>query len=184
MIYSVNSGSKNNNKKIKTVWRTIKEYANYMVSNKGDVYSKLTKKIMSKQKIGKYYRIKFESGNIKKTVAVHILVAKAFITNPKKLPKVDHIDNNTFNNNVKNLRWITSSGNALSYQRNFRKFIPVLQYDIDGNFIKKWDSITKIIDTYPNYNRGNIYNSLRITNKTAYGYIWKYEYKKKKKQSN
>ena len=45
---------------------------------------------------------------------IHRLVAIAFIENPDENPKVDHIDNNPSNNNVKNLRWATSNENKFN----------------------------------------------------------------------
>ena len=42
---------------------------------------------------------------------VHRLVAKAFIPNPGNKPCIDHIDGNTRNNNVSNLRWVTYKEN-------------------------------------------------------------------------
>ena len=41
----------------------------------------------------------------KKLYTVHRLVAEAFLTNPDKLPTVDHIDRCKSNNSVSNLRW-------------------------------------------------------------------------------
>lgn len=42
---------------------------------------------------------------------VHRIIAETFIPNPNNLPEVDHIDNNKENNDVSNLRWITSFEN-------------------------------------------------------------------------
>lgn len=45
---------------------------------------------------------------------VHRLLGKAYIPNPENKPQIDHIDRNTQNNNIENLRWATKSEN----QRN------------------------------------------------------------------
>lgn len=42
---------------------------------------------------------------------VHRAVAELFIPNPDNKPCVDHIDTNTFNNRVSNLRWVTYKEN-------------------------------------------------------------------------
>lgn len=45
---------------------------------------------------------------------------------------VDHINTNTKDNRVSNLRWITAKGNANKL---------VNQYDLNGNFIKQFESV-------------------------------------------
>lgn len=51
---------------------------------------------------------------------------------------------------------------------------PVLQYDLNGDFVKKWDYVrgaAKELDI----NKSNIYGCSGGYQKTAGGYIWKYE---------
>lgn len=49
-----------------------------------------------------------------KTVYKHIIVAKQFVTNPnpEKYTQVDHIDNNTSNFDISNLRWVSNQQNS------------------------------------------------------------------------
>lgn len=54
---------------------------------------------------GKYRNIKIQG----KWRAVHRLVAETFIPNPDGKPTVDHIDRDTTNNSLSNLRWATHS---------------------------------------------------------------------------
>jgi hypothetical protein len=67
-----------------------------------------------------YYRVAIkytQNDKNAKTNLVHRLVAKAFIPNPFNHPLVDHIDNNTLNNNVNNLRWVSHQENALNRKK-------------------------------------------------------------------
>lgn len=45
-------------------------------------------------------------------MAVHRLVAKAFVPNPENKKYVDHIDGNRLNNDASNLRWVSAKENA------------------------------------------------------------------------
>jgi hypothetical protein len=51
---------------------------------------------------------------------------------------------------------------------------PVLQYDLEGNFIKEWESATTAA-LFLNKQNGNIVECLKGKKKKAYGYIWKYK---------
>jgi len=51
---------------------------------------------------------------------------------------------------------------------------PILQYDLEGNFIKEWESATTAA-RFLNKQNGNIVECLKGKKKKAYGYIWKYK---------
>ena len=50
----------------------------------------------------------------------------------------------------------------------------MIQYDLDGNFIKEWDSI-KEASFYYKIHGSNIGNCCRKTQKTTSGYKWKFK---------
>jgi hypothetical protein len=93
------------------IWKNIKEFTNYEISNYGSVrniksgrvlklYSKAGYNCCTLYENGKFYYFR-----------VHRLVAFAFIDNIDNLPHVDHIDRNRQNNHVDNLRWINDRNN-------------------------------------------------------------------------
>ena len=53
-----------------------------------------------------------------KTYHVHRLIAETFIPNPDNKPCIDHIDRNRANNDVSNLRWVTTKENAYNQKNN------------------------------------------------------------------
>ena len=59
----------------------------------------------------KYWRVGIQINNKQKHVAVHRLVAEAFIPNPNNLPQINHIDGNKDNNHVTNLEWCDNGYN-------------------------------------------------------------------------
>lgn len=55
-----------------------------------------------------------------------------------------------------------------------KKFKSISQYDLNSNFIKKWESINEIKECGL-YKISSIRSNCQNTNKTACGFIWKYE---------
>lgn len=58
-------------------------------------------------------QVRIGPSGAQKTVCVHILVARAFVDNPRLLKEVNHKDGNKLNNSADNLEWVTRSENIL-----------------------------------------------------------------------
>ena len=105
---------------MRELYITIEGFENYEVSNKGNVRNKTTKYILKPWIDNKgYYMVSIYEKCKRKNKFVHRLISEAFIPNPENKPCVDHIDNNTLNNKIGNLRWCTYRENI--WNTNIRK---------------------------------------------------------------
>lgn len=105
-------------------YRKLREYPMYRIYNTGKVYSEYTKKFLRRfDDNSGYLQVTLFSGHNKgrKTIKVHILVAKAFLPNPNNLPEVNHKDCNKYNNKVTNLEWVSKHGNMIHASINSYK---------------------------------------------------------------
>lgn len=149
-------------------WLPIKGYEGlYEISSLGRVkglakYGGMYRKVFIEERIMKlmfglctktigYYSITLSKDYTKKTFRIHRLVATHFINNPYNLKEVNHIDGNPKNNNVNNLEWCTRQQNtehawriglAKGFGVNHYKSKAVIQMNLSGDEIKKWDTQT------------------------------------------
>lgn len=111
---------------------------------------------------------------------MHRLVAEAFIQNPNNLPQVNHIDGNKKNNCVSNLEFCTHKENVqhgwaigLYGENAFKQRKKIIQYSLNGDFIKEWESINKA-GSQLNIFSQNIHKCCNGKRKKAGGYKWSY----------
>lgn len=170
----------------KKIW-AIKD--GYLVHRDGSIYklnwkrTGMMRKIkQSKDKDGYFY---FACN--RKLIKSHRFVAECFIPNPQNLPEINHKNEDKTDNRVENLEWCTHKYNNNYGSHNKRvgesiskvlknhpkKSKPVIQYTLDGEFVKEWCSIREI-ERVLGYSHGNISSCCLGKQKTAYKSIWRY----------
>lgn len=156
--------------------KSLKRYIKSPLKNQE--YVTLKERILKQSKDAEGYSIVGLTKNgIRKTKLVHRLVAENF------MPVINHIDGNKENNNIDNLEFCNQSHNIkeafrLGLQKapkgkNSTSSKKVMQYDLNGNFIKEWDC-TMDIQRELKYANQNISACCRGEYKNAYGFIWRY----------
>ena len=148
----------------------------YAVTSCGKVWSYRNKKFLEPHISNRgYFRVNLYKDGKMNHYSVHRLVAEAYIPNPDNLPQVNHKDENKTNNCIQNLEWCDQKynntyGNRIDRVATSNKK-PILQYDLDGNFVREWPSATDVGREV----KGRICQCLKGKYKTACGFIWKYK---------
>jgi len=97
-------------------WEYIKGYdKDYKICENGDIISckyKKEKILKSRDDGNGYLQVGLSKNNKQKYFRIHRLLAIYFIENPNNYQIVDHINGNTKDNRIENLRWITYSDNT------------------------------------------------------------------------
>ena len=185
---------------IKELWRDIKDYKDlYQGSNLGRVRSldrwvkcpngsvRFYKGRILKPGTNKdgYLQVDLCKNNKSKTFRVNRLVAEAFLEIPEELRhlkgtrylQVNHKDEDKTNNNVENLEWCSAKDNTNYGTRNekvSKKLSKtVLQYTLDGVFIREWVSTRECERN--GFNHGAVAACCRGELKKYKGYIWRYK---------
>lgn len=118
MNYSENNIQTLNSNEWKYINHTNILPNSYLINEDGLIFSKLTNKFVKPFNTRGYIRCKLvtnSKNHVRKNFGIHQLVLRTFLSNPPKNmknPTVDHIDKNTKNNNIHNLRWMENYDNS------------------------------------------------------------------------
>lgn len=157
--------------RIKSLERTIKHKTCY-----GGIYHVKGKILKPKIEKDGYYRIGLRKNKIKKFYRISRLVGETFIPNPNNYPIINHKDENKLNNSADNLEWCTQKynvnyGDGINKRKN-KVSVKINQYDLDGNYIKTWNSIKDAVRYYNDNTQ--ICQCCKGKRNTSCGYKWEY----------
>jgi len=98
----------------------FEDYVDYIIFSTGKIYSLKRNRFLKTclNNCG-YFQIELTKNKKQKSFLLHRILGICFLENPYNLPEIDHIDRNTKNNNLTNLRW--SSRNLQIINQNIRK---------------------------------------------------------------
>lgn len=172
-------------------WKPVVGYeGQYEVNNLGEVRSFPNRKhkriqiLKPTPDIKGYLQIGLGSAKNRKTIRIHRLVAEAFIPNPDGFPCVNHKDEDKTNNRVDNLEWCTSLYNtrygtgierASKTKTNGKQSKPVLQYTLDGEFVREYPSTREINRVFGFRVNVHVIACCKGRRHTSHGYVWKYK---------
>jgi hypothetical protein len=166
------------------IWKDIPNYEGlYQASNLGFIKNVKTNRVLKPRvdKNGYFKHILYIKG-VPKEFRTHRLIALTFIENPDNLPQVNHVDEDKQNNCVDNLEWVDAKTNNNHASRNKRIAIgvrnsskkkPVNQYDLNGNFIKTWESLREI-ERELNIGHSNLSLAIKQKNGIMKNYKWEF----------
>lgn len=181
------------------VWKDVVGYEGlYEVSNKGRVkslnYHSTNRPSLLRHDIrNDYHRVTLCKNNKTKKFFVHRLVYEAFIGdlpkyesqgegNGDKMWCINHKDENPNNNCIENLEVLSIAENnrygLFGQKVSEAKSMAVYQYDLDGNFVKKWKSTIECQENgFQSSKISLCCNKKRFSHKK---YIWSYKKLNKK----
>jgi len=166
----------------KEVWKTIKDFEAYEISNIGRVRS-IKRDLILKVSIAngynkvQLYNDKLTNNSKTKNKLIHRLVAIAFIKNTSNKPQINHLNGIKNDNRIVNLEWCTRLENMNHaylnglIKRSDNAGRPKTKVCMikDNKVIKTFESLN---EAYRQTKIGNISLAVRGMRKTAGGYTW------------
>ena len=167
------------------MWKGVKDYEwIYQVSDEGQIRRIIggkTRPVKSREN-GKYCTVSLSKNGVKKTFAVHRLVAEAFLEKPEGKCEVNHKDGDKHNNRVDNLEWVSQTENRLHAMNELKHFPfgkPARKIRcIDPQTNEEIRTFHSVSDAAKSLGKMSARSSITLVcqgyQNTAYGYKWQY----------
>lgn len=124
-----------------------------------------------------YLNVMLSKNGKRATPRVNRVIAMTFLDNPNGYTQVNHKDENKANNRADNLEWCTPQYNTNYgtgiHRRTQHIKRPVLQFDLKGNLVKGWASISEASGE-TGIDNSHITRCCKGKLKKTGGFVWKY----------
>jgi len=116
--------------------RKIPNFSRYTIDPNGNIFNEKTNRCISHilKNTGYLCVWLYDDNGNRKNLLLHRILLETFMTNPNKLPLVDHIDRNKLNNSLSNLRYASYSTNALNREKSLKNKIGKNIFDYGNRF--------------------------------------------------
>lgn len=156
-----------------SIFKPVKDHTTFLVSNDGRVYNTSRQSFLTPRLTGSYLSVVLDNVNF----CIHVLVLNHFSDEPPK-EVVNHKDGNKMNNHIDNLEHSTQTQNIQhAYDSGLKQRKPVLQFDLDGNFIKEYKSATEAAEQLGKTIISGIGLACKddLFTKQSGGFLWRYK---------
>lgn len=172
------------------IWKDIPGFETlYQASNFGEIRSLnyhrsgFAKVLKPSIDHGGYLQVILWKNGTKKLCRVHRAVWSAFNGPIPDNMEINHInedktdcrlENLNLMTRTENMNWGTQKERSAKSRLNGKCSTPIMQYDLQGNFIREWPSQQEIARVL-GYSRGNISQACYGKLSSPYGYIWRFK---------